>query len=290
MKVCFYTEGHIGDLLITLPFVDLLIKRYPENDYYQYIFGSSTTFDKSLIECVNGLKPTDSLCGDINIPTWMCNSEYSGWIAPPEYVLEDHFSIMKFYWEMIYKKHNFNIEIPESLGIDFDYNISSDSKKLISLFCQSEKKKVLIYNQKVKSSQTDNEDWKSYLVRISNLLSDIDFFYTNEEDIDSKLILNNNLYYTPDIFGKYNCDIIHNSYLSTYCNVIIGRCSGPFMFAAMHNNNTFDITKTIISQVNNNCHKDDLEIYYNRKNYKAKNIHSLSSKQTFDEIERLLCR
>jgi hypothetical protein len=290
MKICFYTEGHIGDLLITLPFIDLLIKKYSENDYYQFVHGNMTLFDDSLITSVNRLSPSDSLCGDINIPTWMCNSEYSGWTVPPEYILEDHFSIMKFYWKRIYEKYGFDIQIPDNLGINFEYNISTDSKKSVSLFCQPNKTKILVFNQKVKSSQTDNEDWKSYIVRVSNLFPNVDFFYTNEEDIDPKLVLNNNLYYTPDIFGQYKCDILYNSYLSTYCSIIVGRCNGPFMFASMHNNIVSSKDKTIISQINNNCHKDDLEIFYNRKVYKAKNIHSRTSKQTFDELENLLCQ
>ena len=56
MKVCFYTNGHIGDLLITLPFIDLLIKKYPENEYYQFNQGASTNFDDSLISCIDNLK------------------------------------------------------------------------------------------------------------------------------------------------------------------------------------------------------------------------------------------
>jgi len=288
MKICFYTEGHIGDLLITLPFIDLLIKKYPDNEYYQCVHGNMTLFDNTLITCVNSLIPTDSLCGDINIPTWMCNPEYSGWVVPPEYLLEDHFSIMRFYWKKIYEKYNFNVQIPGNLGLNLNYNISTDSKKLVSLFCQSSTKKVLIFNQKVKSSQTDNEDWKSYIIRVCNLFPNVDFFYTNTEDIDTKLVLNTNLYYTPNIFGEHKCDILHNSYLSTHCSIIIGRCNGPFMFSAMHNNIVTNKDKVIITQINNNCHKDDLESFYNRRIYKAKNIHSQSSKQTFNELENLL--
>lgn len=290
MRICFYTEGHIGDLLLTLPFVDLLIKKYPDNEYYQYVHGTGIRFHNSLITCIDGLIPSENICGDINIPTWMCNSEYSDWTAPSDYCFEDQFTSMKFYWSKIYAKHGFDVEIPEDLGINYKVYLESVEKEIIRLFGTSNNKKVLIFNQRVRSNQTDNQDCKSYLIRLSNLFPNYDFLYTNKEDIDDNLLLNNNLFYTPNIFGQHECDIIHNFYLSLYCNFIVGRTGGPFMFSSMHNKNILDETKVIISQHEDNPHKDDLAIFYNRKIYKAKNIHTKSTKQTFDKLEELLCQ
>jgi len=290
MKICFYTQGHIGDLLLTLPFINLLIKKYPDNQYYQCVHGSGIRFHDTLITSIDGLTPSEDICGDINIPTWMCNSEYSEWKLPPGYSLEDQFTVMRFYWERIYAKHGFDIQIPDDLGLNFKSNISDSEKEIIDLFGQSDNKKVLIFNQRVKSNQTDNQDCKSYLVRISNLFPNWDFLYTNEEDIDSKLILNNNLFYTPDVFGVHECDIIHNYHLSLYCDIIAGRVGGPFMFSSMHNKNILDENKVIISQHEENPHKSDLAIFYNRKVYKAKNIHTKTTEQTFKELEKILCQ
>lgn len=290
MKICFYTQGHIGDLLLTLPFIDLLIKRYPKNEYYQYVNGSGVKFHESLIKCIDNLIPSDSICGDINIPTWMCNSEYSDWIAPPDYCFEDQFTSMKFYWSKIYSKHGFDVKIPENLGVNYNNILGDSEKEIIKLFGGSDNKKVLIFNQRVQSNQTDNQDCKSYLVRIANIFPNYDFLYTNEEDIDNSLILNNNLFYTPNIFGKHECDIIHNFYLSLYCEILVGRVGGPFMFTSMHNGNILDDKKIIISQHEDNPHKDDLATFYNRKIYKAKNIHAKSTRQTFEKLEEILCK
>lgn len=288
MKVCFYNEGHIGDLLINLPFINLLIKTYPQNDYYQYSRGAGTTFDDSLIDGTPHIILTNEKCGDINIPTWMCNEEYREWEAPDDYPFVDHFSVQKYYWEKIYKKHGFDVEIPEDLGIDYGFTLDNDSQKLIDLFVDNSKKKVLIFNQKTRSGQSDNQDYKSYLVRIANIYPQHDFLYTNEEDIRNELVLYNNLFYTPSIFGEKQCDIIHNAYLSTYCDIIVGRANGPYMFAAMHNDNILNESKIIIGQHNGNDRKDDLEIYFNRSIYKARNILTKVSKQTFDTLESLL--
>ena len=288
MKICFYNEGHIGDLLLNLPFIKLLIDKYPENEYYQYRYGAGTTFHDSLIKGVGGLSYTEKMDGDINIPTWMCNKEYAEWVAADDYPLVDHFSVQEFYWEKIYKKHKFDVDIPADLGINYNFLLDSQSIISIGEYAVTEKKKVLIFNQKARSGQADNQDYKSYLVRIANIFDQCDFLYTNEEDIDSKLILDNNLIHTPTIFGNHDCDIIHNSYLSLYCDIIIGRANGPFMYAAMHNNNILNKDKVIIGQHNGNDRKDDLEIYFNRSIYKASNIHTKLTKDTFDTLENLL--
>ena len=288
MKICFYNEGHIGDLLLNLPFIKLLIDKYPENEYCQYRYGTGTTFHDSLIKGVGGLSYTEKMDGDINIPTWMCNKEYAEWVAADDYPLVDHFSVQEFYWEKIYKKHGFDVDIPADLGINYNFLLESQSIISIGEYAVKEKKKVLIFNQKARSGQADNQDYKSYLVRIANIFDECDFLYTNEEDIDSKLILDNNLIHTPTIFGNHDCDIIHNSYLSLYCDIIIGRANGPFMYAAMHNNNILNKDKVIIGQHNGNDRKDDLEIYFNRSIYEASNIHTKLTKDTFDTLENLL--
>ena len=60
------------------------------------------------------------------------------------------------------------------------------------------------------------------------------------------------------------------------------------MYAAMHNNNILNKDKVIIGQHNGNDRKDDLEIYFNRSIYKASNIHTKLTKDTFDTLENLL--
>lgn len=288
MKVCFSNEGHIGDLLLNLPFIDLLIKKYPENEYYQYNRGTVTIFDETLIRSVPGLIETNEVCGDINIFTWMCNEEYKDWVASDDYSFVDHFTVQKFYWEKIYEKHGFDVEIPDDLGINHNFVITQESKDKIETFSTRKTGKILIFNQKTRSGQADNQDYMSYLVRMANIFPQHDFLYTNEEDIDDNLILYDNLFYTPSIFGELRCDIMQNSYISLFCDIILGRANGPFMFAAMHNSNVLNKNKLIIGQHNGNHHKDDLEINFNRSIYKARNIHTKTSRETFGVLESVL--
>ena len=300
-RVTFYNEGHIGDVLITLPFIQLLLEKYPYFDYVHYNQGGGGTIFHG--DLTNGypraLPFVSELDGDLNIPTWMCNKEYAEWEAPADYPFVDLFSVQKYYWEKIFKKLEVDIEIPSDLGIDYCYNVNSKNQ-INDQLGGDNRKKVLIYNQKPRSGQTDNQDYKSYLLRMATIFDDVDFYYTNEEDIDKKLIVNNNLYYTPDVhstgFGledhysykKRECDIIHNSFLSRYVDIIVGRVSGPFMYASMHTKNIKDENKIIISQHNGNDRKDDLETYFNRSICKSRNIHTKTTKDTFVALEEEL--
>ena len=303
-RVTFYNEGHIGDVLITLPFIQLLLQKYPYFDYVHYNKGGGgTVFHGDLTSGYDRALPIVSeLDGDLNIPTWMCNKEYADWEAPADYPFTDLFSVQKYYWEKIFKKLEVDIEIPSDLGIDYRYSINARNR--INNHCTNEdntitkRKKVLVYNQKSRSGQTDNQDYKSYLLRMATIFDDVDFYYTNEEDIDKKLIVNNNLYYAHSIHSNVDfaidngmpreCDIIHNSFLSRYVDVIVGRVSGPFMYASMHNGNVKDENKIIISQHNGNDRKDDLETYFNRSICKSRNIHTKTTKETFTTLEEEL--
>ena len=302
-RVTFYNEGHIGDVLITLPFIQLLLQKYPYFDYVHYNKGGGGTIFHGDLTCGydRALPLVSELDGDLNIPTWMCNKEYADWEAPADYPFTDLFSVQKYYWEKIFKKLEVDIEIPSDLGIDSRYSINA--KNRINDHCTNadntitSRKKVLVYNQKSRSGQTDNQDYKSYLLRMATIFDDVDFYYTNEEDIDKKLIVNNNLYYTPSVHSNPHrnpnskpreCDIIHNSFLSRYVDVIVGRVSGPFMYASMHNGNVKDENKIIISQHNGNDRKDDLETYFNRSICKSHNIHTKTTKETFATLEEEL--
>lgn len=285
MKICFYTEGHIGDLLLQLPLINILIQKYPENEYFYYNQGGDNTFlHNKLIEIVNSLNPTPSLNGDINIPTWFCNSQYDEFRQEisEQNIFYDYFSMQKYFFPKIMKKYGFNIDVSNSVGIDFDYNISNSVKQSVEKFIEYKNKNIILFNQIPRSSQTDANKYDEYLTSLSSKYPDYNFFYTNDESIKSD---NKNLYYTPDVFGKHECDILYNAYLSKYCKYLGGRVSGPYMFASMHNMNVMDNEKIIISQINS---YNGVETFYNKTIYTAQNIQSESTDHTFKILNSLL--
>jgi hypothetical protein len=296
MKICFYTEAHLGDFLFSAPFIQLLVEKYPENEYYQYVYGSDgTVFPDIFMKTVDGLIPTKEICGDLNIPTWLCNREYSELSIPQTENeqtfpgLEDTFFGHRMIWSHIFRKYNFDVKIPDDLGINFNYENILDKKAVQSIqkFGRKKRKKIFFINVKGRSGQTDNDDWLVNINILANQYPDIDFCYMNEEKVK---VESSNIIHTPTIFGKYPSDIFHNAYLSTFCDIIVGKNSGAYVAISMHDNNVKDLNKVLISQTQNNVHKDDLETFYNKKLYKAKNIHTRVTNESFDVLEKILCQ
>lgn len=293
MKVCFYTNGHLGDFIISIPFLKLLIEKYPENEYYQYSRGSDrTVFPDIFIRAVPGLKLSTDICGDINIPTWFCDNEYTHLHKTGEEALQllypyDLVTIQKYFWTYIFNKHNFNIEIPEDIGLDFDFEniLSKEVINSINQIAKSHRKKIFFVNVIGRSGQTDNEHWIPKIKKLSNLYADCDFYYTNNEVFKIK---ETNIIHTPTIFGEHSSDIIHNAYLSLFCDIIVAKNSGAFQAISMQTKNVSQEKKIFITQTKDNEHKPDLECFYNRSLYKATNFHTNTTEQTFKKLKQIL--
>jgi hypothetical protein len=293
MKVCFYTEGHLGDFIIGIPFFKLLIEKYPNNEYYQYIYGSDgTVYPDIFIRTVPNLIPTENIDGDIVIPTWFCNPIYVPLHLNTEEVLKtlypyDMVSNQKYFWKHVYAKYGFDIEIPDDIGLDFDFGtiLDKESILLIENLKTNVRKKILFVNIKGRSGQTDNEDWLPRINQLASVHTEYDFYYTNTE---SHEIVNQNVIHTPTIFGKHKSDIIHNSYLSTFCDIIVAKNSGAFQAISMQNKNVMDDKKILLCQTENNVHVPDLECFYNRNLYRASNIHTRTTSETFSRLSQIL--
>ena len=321
MKVCFYTDGHLGDFLLTIPFLRLLIDKYPDNEYYQCVHGADgTRYADIFLKTVPNLNPSEDRCGDINIPTHF-GLEYQHLHLTGEEARKnldpyfDLFSIQRYYWEYVYPKYGFDVEIPDDIGLDFDLKSILDKESVSAIEkINTSRRKVLFINPKIRSSQTDNEDWLGRVFALSKLHPTYDFYYTNPEprykwqDSDTRVSMpldyssimleedgdvevnEENVFYTPSIFGNHPTDILHNAYLSTFCDIIVGKNCGALTAISMHNNNVLDSNKVLITQNNANIHYPDLECFYNRRLYKARNIHTQSSKESFDVVEEILCQ
>ena len=293
MKVCFYTYGHLGDFIITIPFITLLIEQYPDNEYYQCIHGGDgTVIPEIFLKAVPNLKPTDTPCGDLNIPTWFGDKSYHHLYLNGSEALKvlypyDMISNQKYFWKYVFEKNNFDITIPNNLGLNFNFESILDKKSLnlIDQLKNSSRKKILFVNIKGRSGQTDNENWLSRIDNLASLCPEWDFYYTNSEDIISS---NTNVIHTPNVFGDYRSDIIHNAYLSTFCDIIVAKNSGAFQAISMQNRNVLNQNKILICQTQNNVHVDDLECFYNRTLYKATNIHTQTTPETFVKLEEIL--
>jgi len=179
------------------------------------------------------------------------------------------------------KKHGFEIEISNECGIDFEYKIPNEIKEKIISIEKNFSKNIILFNQLPRSGQTDGSSWGSFLDEISSKYPSYNFFYTNKENVSLKP----NLFWTPDLFGVHNCDILYNAYLSKFCKYSVARISGPPMFAIMHNDFVLDEKRILISQINSG---GGVETFYNKSIYKVTNVQSGSSSESFQMLTSLL--
>jgi hypothetical protein len=138
-------------------------------------------------------------------------------------------------YEYIYNALGIKIENIEFYIPDIDYNkIDNDAKININEFINKNqnKKKILISNGNVLSGQSVNFDMNHIVKKLSNEYPEIIFILTD----DSNRISSNNIFYTNDIIKINGCDLLEISYISTFCDFLIGRGSGPFCFTITKDN------------------------------------------------------
>ena len=93
----------------------------------------------------------------------------------------------------------------------------------------------------VQSGQCPNFKFDKIVYDLSLKYGNIDFILTNKINIHNK-----NIYFTDDIIKTQYSDLNEISYLSTKCDIIVGRASGPHAFTHVKENYN-DNSKTFIS-------------------------------------------
>lgn len=125
-----------------------------------------------------------------------------------------------------------------------DYNILNTAS--IDNFIEKEakdKKRVLICNNVPQSSQSFASTMREFIVPLAKDNPDIIFICTNEIPTEG----NDNIYFTKNIINDTSgCDLQEVSYLSKFCDVIVGKNSGPYVFCETYDN-LMDENKKFIS-------------------------------------------
>jgi hypothetical protein len=110
-----------------------------------------------------------------------------------------------------------------------DFNYKLFNCDLVNNFIDrnKENKKIYISNGNVQSSQAENFDMSPIIKELAKLYPDIIFFITTNFDNNESNIIDANAL-TP--VGLVT-NLVELSYLSTFCDMLIGRNSGPHVFA-----------------------------------------------------------
>lgn len=138
-------------------------------------------------------------------------------------------------------------------------------------------KKVLICNNTPNSSQSFHANMDQFIIDIATNNPEVHFICTNEVEAELP-----NIKYTSEIIQNTDsCDLQEISYLSTFCDSIIGKNSGPFVFCETYDN-YMDASKKFFSFNTKHPDYDDVKetMSYNLKlkcSYKATPIQDIVS-------------
>jgi hypothetical protein len=143
--------------------------------------------------------------------------------------------------------YDWNIKLPTNITqffsqVDYSFYNCQPIQDFIQKYFG--RKKVLISNGPAMSGQSGlNHDMSAYIDVLANEFPEYVFFMTTKTNIEKS-----NVVYTDDIIPQTDpkCDINEISYLSTFCDVIIGRNSGPFLYTNTKQN-LLDSTKTFLA-------------------------------------------
>lgn len=168
---------------------------------------------------------------------------------------------------------NTNIELTNILDyfptVDYSFYYTKNIEKY---FQNNKNKTVLICNGPALSGQCHyNGDLSEIISRLIGLYPHYDFITTQKLNIVS-----DNLKYSGDIIQSSEQDIIEISYLSKFCDIIIGRSSGPFTISNIKEN-IFDENKKFLcfGEKETDCLPYNLNINCEFIFYKFKNIFEL---------------
>lgn len=251
-SICFFNCYHNGDVFNSKAFVTEIMRNIDTKYYYAHNNNPKIIADLP-IEQIN-LSQIENFnnCSDKFIIT--DDVVYvNTWIGP--YFEPNGECTLRFSYYMygkIYEELNRIFGSSLSLGkaINYfpkvDYSFFPDVSKVDAFLAEnnSYKKKILISNGPGHSNQVAryNEDMSDIIDKLAEYYSysHSNYLFIATHKYDTKM---NNVRFTDDIIQAQNGDLNEISYLSKFCDFVIGRSSGPYSFSCTYDNMN-DETKT----------------------------------------------
>jgi len=236
----FYNNFNNGDVHFSRTLIEILHKNFP-NEVFIYRHKNKKGILKDikyvnemdLNEFCNNTTSITKFGENIYINTWYSqeNAKFSNigggcTLKTVKLIINNLLDYFKIKTELqnseIYPKINFeNLNLPKI----------------------KEGKKILICNGLAKSGQSNNMDFSDMINKLSNYYPNVLFYVT-----DKFSTTNSNIIFTSEI-TNLSPDLLEIAYISTKCDVIIGRASGPYSFS-MIRENILNETKIFIAACN----------------------------------------
>lgn len=239
-KVTFFNHFHNGDLHISREFVRKIMQRVNSiNPAITFSYAHSN--DPCLLsdipnlayENINalGLNQFENLTnrnGTVFINTWYAQQNYR------------YMNFHGMTLDCLYEAFNDSCKTLWGFGME---DLSNDPSSFIptidyskfhiqnaqSWLAQNPQKKIIISNGSAMSGQATNFAMAPIISELAQVHQDKIFILTNQE---GGVHLPSNVVYSKDIIKKpAGSDLNENSFLTTFCDVIVGRASGVFSYA-----------------------------------------------------------
>lgn len=271
MDVIFYNHFHNGDTHFSRNFIKYIISVLPDNNYY---FSYSNYCNSNNLQDIHQLKPLNNIVPQhlekqivtntsdqkILINTWIgCDGQQHLRVGGG-CNLKSNISLYK----TIFKE--LQISFPDNTDCfipTINYN-KFDIKNIDTMLKKINKKRILFCNGLAHSGQSINFPMQ-HLIQLA-VNKNYEVFYTCREPVE---INQGTLIST--ITQKNTGDLNEISYLSTKCDIIVGRSSGPHVFTFVKDNldreNLINITFTNSENEKNFCEGKCTNIWSNSSNF-----------------------
>lgn len=233
-EIIFFNSGN-GDIHYSRQFVKDIISKLGDSNEYYYAHRNKSNILSDIKEITS--IPLNERCNcsiEKNVTFYDDDSIYiNTWIGQDNrkyltkgITIDSNYDLFKSIYDIL------NIKIEENiLNYIPTINFNLVSKDGVDEFLNSHNEiKVLICNGIVNSGQSRNFLFEDIIDNISDTYKNIDFILTKESILDKT-----NIFYTKNITKK-DGDLNEISYLSIFCNMIIGRASGPYCFCDIYDN------------------------------------------------------
>lgn len=236
-KICFFNHFHNGDIFHSKSFIEEIINSIDADFSYAHSNHSNLLKDLNIkhqsipdISCTTKFLELD---GILYVNTWIG----SYFVKGEKYYGE---CTLRFSYEMFSKIYD---ELNKRLGCELKLssiekyipNIKFSEFNILNIesyIQQDLNKKILFCNGPCLSGQCAyHGDMQPIINSLAGKYPNITFIVTHRISTDLQ-----NIKYTGDLIDSSEGDLNEIGYLSTFCDIIIGRNSGPFCFSTNKRN------------------------------------------------------
>ncbi len=203
---------------------------------YVYAHGKSSRIladlnihQMNVNDYMSPMKAYNTVNNDLYLNTWI--GRESKYVLPGiGCVVEELIKMHNDIYQSLFGERPFDKNYIEYIpNIDYSYYYLD---KVDDFLEQHNERKILISNGPVQSNQAENFDFNPVLQSVAGTFPNISFILTQKMGLKPL----SNVYYTEDIIQANNFDLNEVSYLSLFCDTIIGRNSGPHVFSQVRDN------------------------------------------------------